>query len=64
MIKAIFTALTGISEDVDSQESQDAWESRRYADEHDLDDCELEHLDDDTGDEPENVKSWLGWFGL
>ena len=20
--------------------------------------------DDDTGDEPENVKSWLGWFGL
>ncbi len=21
-------------------------------------------LDDDTGDEPENVKPWLGWFGL
>lgn len=21
-------------------------------------------LDDETGDEPENVKPWLGWFGL
>ena len=25
------------------------------------DDCQA---DDDAGDEPENVKPWLGWFGL
>jgi len=62
MLKELFTALTGISEeDIDSQESQDTWESRRYADEHDLDD---DDSDDETGDEPENVKPWLGWFGL
>lgn len=27
----------------------------------DDDNCQA---DDDTGDEPENVNPWLGWFGL
>lgn len=51
MIKALFTALTGIDESIDSQESQTSWESRRYADENDLDD------DDDQSKNP-----W--WVGL
>jgi len=62
MLKQFFTAITGISEDIDSDENQEAWDRRQFLDENDLDDdCDL---DDETGDEPENVKQWLGWFGL
>jgi hypothetical protein len=70
MIKQLFTALTGITEDIDSDESQASWERRRYADENDLDndfyndDDASYQADDDTGDEPENVKQRLGWFSL
>lgn len=64
MIKALFTALTGISDDIDSDEHQESWERRRFLDENDLDDDDIYSADDDTGDEPENVKPWLGWFGL
>jgi hypothetical protein len=63
MIKALFTALTGIDESIDDDESQASWERRRYIDENDLDDDDYQ-ADDDTGDEPENVKPWLGWFSL
>ncbi len=70
MIKSLFTALTGIDESIDDDESQASWERRRYADENDLDndfyndDDASYQADDDTGDEPENVKPWLGWFSL
>ncbi|MBD2190001.1 hypothetical protein [Pseudanabaena mucicola] len=40
MIKAIFTALTGINDSIDSPEKQTAWEQQRYLDEHDLDSIE------------------------
>jgi hypothetical protein len=63
MIKALFIALTGIDESIDDDESQASWERRRYIDENDLDDDDYQ-ADDDTGDEPENVKPWLGWFSL
>ena len=49
MIKAIFTALTGITEDIDSDEYQELWERRRYADENDLD-----STDDDDSDRSED----------
>jgi hypothetical protein len=42
MIKAIFTALTGIDESIDSQESQAAWELQRVIDEEDLEEEEVE----------------------
>lgn len=40
MIKALFTALTGIDESIDSQDSQASWEQQRYLDENDLDNSE------------------------
>ena len=61
MIKALFTALTGIDEDIDSDDSQASWERQKYLDDNDLDNFDFYS---DTGDEPENVKPWLGWFGL
>ena len=63
MIKVLFTALTGIDESIDDDDYQASWDRRRYADENDLD-CDFEEQDDDSGDEPENVKPWLGWFAL
>lgn len=63
MIKALFISLTGIDESIDDDESQASWERRRYIDENDLDDDDYQ-ADDDTGNEPENVKPWLGWFSL
>lgn len=38
MIKAIFTALTGIDSSIESPEAQAKWERQRYLDENDLDD--------------------------
>jgi hypothetical protein len=64
MIKALFTALTGIDESIDNDDSQASWERKKYLDDNDLDDDDDCQADDDTGDEPENVKPWLGWFGL
>ena len=56
-------SLIGIDPDWDSDEHQESWERQKYIDDNDLDDDDYQ-ADDDTGDEPENVKSWLGWFGL
>lgn len=38
MIKALFTALTGIDESIDSPENQTLWELQRVIDELDIDD--------------------------
>lgn len=38
MIKAIFTALTGIDESIDSPENQTLWQLQRVIDELDIDD--------------------------
>lgn len=35
MIKELFTSLTGISEDWDSEENQEAWDLQRLEDESD-----------------------------
>jgi len=64
MLKQFFTAITGISEDIDSEENQEAWDRQRDADVNDLDDEDLddedlddEDLDDeDLDDEP--TKKW------
>jgi hypothetical protein len=62
MIKQLFTALTGITEDIDSEESQAAWERRRYADENDLDDDDdFDTSDSDSDDDDSDRK---GWFSL
>jgi hypothetical protein len=37
MIKALFTALTGIDESIDDDESQASWEHQKYLDDNDLD---------------------------
>ena len=42
MIKAIFTALTGIDESIDSPESQEAWEKQKVIDEEDLEEEEVD----------------------
>jgi hypothetical protein len=42
MIKAIFTALTGIDESIDSPEAQEAWEKQRLIDEEDLEEEEVD----------------------
>lgn len=59
MIKALFTALTGITEDIDSDDYQDSWERRRYVDENDLDDDD----DFDTSDDDDDSDR-KGWFSL
>ncbi|NUN66869.1 hypothetical protein HCU40_19450 (plasmid) [Pseudanabaena biceps] len=61
MIKAIFTALTGITEDIDSDEYQTEWERRRYADDNDLDNDDIES--DETDDDDDSTRN-KGWFGL
>jgi hypothetical protein len=50
MIKAIFTALTGIDESIDSPEAQEAWEKQRVIDEEDLEEEDLkeEEVDQDA----------------
>jgi hypothetical protein len=68
MIKAIFTALTGIDESIDTQESQASWERRRHADENDLDDFDLDSDatddNDDNDDSDRAGENFTGWFGL
>ncbi len=65
MIKAIFAALTGIDKSIDSQESQESWERRRYADENDLDDFDFDSdATDDNQDSDRAGEGFTGWFGL
>jgi hypothetical protein len=59
MIKAIFTALTGIDESIDDDEYQASWERRRYADENDLDDDDAADDDRDRDrDDDDTPKKW------
>jgi hypothetical protein len=60
MIKALFTALTGIDESIDDDESQASWEHQKYLDENDLDDDD--GFDCDTDDDDDSDRA--GWFGL
>jgi len=65
MIKALFTALTGIDESIDSQESQAAWEHQKYLDENDLDDFDFDSdATDDNQDSDRAGENFTGWFGL
>jgi hypothetical protein len=59
MIKAIFTALTGIDESIDDDESQASWERRRYADDNDLDDDD--DFDADATDDNDRKAWWQVW---
>lgn len=60
MIKAIFTALTGIDADkYDSDDSQTEWERRRYLDENDLDDDD--DSDDDSQEDTDSNNRWWIW---
>lgn len=56
MIKAIFTALTGIDESIDSQDSQASWEQQKYLDDNDLDDPD--EADADADDDGSDRKAW------
>ena len=68
MIKAIFTALTGIDDSMESPEAQAQWERQRYLDENDLeDDSSYEDTWDNlpcVADEECNTNDRKGWFGL
>lgn len=65
MIKALFTALTGIDESIDSQESQASWERQKYLDENDLDDFDFDSdATDDNQDSDRAGENFTGWFGL
>ena len=65
MIKAIFTALTGIDDSMESPEEQAKWERQRYLDIHDLDDDDVNDLNDSQGQADDDDDSdRKGWFGL
>ena len=65
MIKALFTALTGIDDSVESPEEQAKWERQRYLDIHDLDDDDVNDLNDSQADDDNDDSSdRKGWFGL
>ncbi len=54
MIKALFTALTGIDESIDNDDYQDAWQRQKFLDENDLDENDLDVDDDDDDDDEED----------
>ena len=65
MIKALFTALTGIDDSMESPEEQSKWERQRYLDIHDLDDDDVNDLNDSQADDDNDDSSdRKGWFGL
>lgn len=64
MIKAIFTALTGITEDIDNDAYQASWQRRRYQDENDLDDDDDGNDDYSYQDADDDETRNKGWFGL
>lgn len=65
MIKALFSALTGIDESIDSEEAQASWERQKYLDENDLDDFDFEaDATDDNQDSDRAGENFTGWFGL
>ena len=64
MIKALFTALTGIDDSMESPEEQAKWERQRYLDIHDLDDDDVTDLNDSQADDDDNRSDRKGWFGL
>ena len=65
MIKAIFTALTGIDDSMESPEEQAKWERQRYLDIHDLDDDDVNDLNDSQADDDNDDSSdRKGWFLL
>ena len=65
MIKAIFTALTGIDDSTESPEAQAKWERQRYLDIHDLDDDDVNDLNDSQADDDNDDSSdRKGWFLL
>ena len=63
MIKAIFTALTGIDDSTESPEAQAHWERQRYLDIHDLDDDDVNDLNDSQADDDDDSDR-KGWFLL
>ena len=65
MIKALFTALTGIDDSMESPEEQAKWERQRYLDIHDLDDDDVNDLNDSQADHDNDDSSdRKGWFLL
>ena len=65
MIKALFTALTGIDDSMESPEEQAKWERQRYLDIHDLDDDDVNDLNDSQADDDDDDSSdRKGWFLL
>ena len=65
MIKALFTALTGSDDSMESPEEQAKWERQRYLDIHDLDDDDVNDLNDSQADDDDDNRSdRKGWFGL
>ena len=63
MLKAIFTALTGIDDSMESPEAQAQWKRQRYLDIHDLDDDDVTALNDREADDDESSDR-KGWFSL
>ena len=65
MIKALFTALTGIDDSVESPEEQAKWERQRYLDIHDLDDDDVTDPNDSQADDDnDDSRDRKGWFLL
>ena len=65
MIKALFIALTGIDDSMESPEEQAKWERQRYLDIHDLDDDDVNDLNDSQADDDDDDSSdRKGWFLL
>lgn len=65
MIKSLFTALTGIDESIDNDDSQASWERQKCLDDNDLDDFDFDFdATDDNQDSDRAGESFTGWFGL
>ena len=65
MIKKLICFLLGIDPNIDSHESQDSWERKRYLDENDLSDFDFDSdATDDNDDSDRAGENFAGWLGL
>jgi hypothetical protein len=60
----IFGLFRSTDEQEETSDSYQSWRDENPDNPSDDDFYDDDDCDDETGDEPENVKPWLGWFGL
>jgi len=61
---SIFNLFRSTEEQEETANQYQSWRDENPDNPSDDDFYQDDDSDDETGDEPENVKPWLGWFGL